>query len=448
MITTSSHENLQALLEQESLDPSPPQKPGLLGRVLAPISPSSLRLAVINIVICIVSNSLFVFPIAFRAYGIYVGVGLLLVSNIMNFLTCKYIYEASEFINDNNYLKIIGALLGERFVRVAKFTFLMDYFSNYMISILMGWNITQYILVCQGFIGPDAIINQDTLEINPYNQQVLNFRFVFLVIVFVVFTPIISGKNQELMKFIMIGYLAAFAVFILYSSYDLLDFYHYYSSIGKHTITYYTHFSQEWFKYLFIIITAFYIQPSLMTVKSEILNPNLRRVIKSARIAYIYLTFISIICGLYSYLCLGDFFTSDVFMLRKSFEGKKREVIYKSLLAAIALMSLLYAKFYHSNMKFFLAHNYFNQSTYQFLYLIPWVCALLLTMAYPKIINFLGYNSVTIFILNGYCFPIMLKRKILLLSEKSCWKIMLCDFSLIGLIVLGAISLFALLTSN
>ena len=447
MIVASSTENLQAMLEQESIDP-PITRPGFFGRLLAPISPSSLRLSVINIVVCIVSNSLFVFPIAFRTYGIYAGIVLLLASNIINFLTCKFIYEASEFIRDNNYLKIIGVLLGERFVRVAKFTFLMDYFSNYMISILMGWNIAQYILVCQGFIDPGAIINKDTLEINPYDRQVLNYRFVFLALVFVIYTPIISGKNQELMKLIMIGYLAAFFAFVLFSAYDLLDFYHYYRDIGQYSITYFARFSEDWFKYLFIVIAAFYIQPSLMTVKSEILNPNLRRVIKSARISYIYLTFISIICGLYCYLCLGDIYTSDVFMLRKSFEGKRRELIYKSLLAVIALMSLLYAKFYHSNMKFFLANNYLNQSPTQFLYLIPWLCALLLTMAYPKIINFLGYNSVTIFILNGYCFPIMLKRKILLISGKACWKIMLCEVAIAALLFFGALSLYALLNSN
>jgi amino acid permease len=448
MITASSTENLQAMLDYGTIEPPPPTKPGLFVRLFAPISPSSLRLAVINIIICIVSNSFFVFPIAFRAYGIYVGVALLFASNVMNFLTCKFIYEASEYINDNNYLKIIGVLLGERFVKVAKFTFLMDYFSNYMISILMGWNITQYILVCQKLIGPEAIINNDTLEVNPYNPQVLNFRLMFLVVVFIVFTPIISGKNQELLKYIMIGYLGAFLVFIFYSSYDLLDFYDYYNSIGKYQITYYTTFSGEWLKYLFIIITAFYIQPSLMTMKAEIQNPNLRRVIKSARIAYIYLTFISIMCGLYCYLCLGDIFTSDVFMLRKSFEGKKRETIYKSILAIIALMSLLYAKFYHSNMKTFLAYNYLNQSQAQFLYLIPWIGALMLTLAYPKIIDFLGYNSVTIFILNGYCFPIMLKRKILALSGKACWKIKLCELGLVGLAVLAAASFVALLTVN
>lgn len=448
MKNVTSAEEILVLPSEEELPGGVTTTQNFLGRIFAPIRRNSLRLVIINTVVCIMSSSFFVFPIAFRTYGIIFGAVIILFSNLFNYFTCKFIYEASEHAKTNNYLGIIAVMLGDRFAKVAKVTFLVDYFSNYVNSVLLAWNITQYLLVCNGFISHDALIDSETLEVNPYHRQVFNIRFVFVILVFVTFTHVIEGSNQNAMKTIMVTYLVVFFAFVGYVTYDLRDFYDYYSKKNQHQISFLKEPSMQTLKYLFIIITAFYIQPSLMTMKTEILNPNLRRMVKSAFVSYIFLTLVSCACGFYCYFSLGDLFTTDVFMLRKAFKGKEREGIYMAILAMITIMSLFYTKFFHANMRSFLKASYLGDGASQVKYLIPWVLALLTALVYPKIINFMGFCAVSVLILNGYGIPVLLKKKLYKIDGKSKLKMWLCDLSLVCMTLLGLGSFTALILSD
>jgi len=98
-----------------------------------------------------------------------------------------------------------------------------------------------------------------------------------------------------------------------------------------------------------IFISVFYIQSNILTNKVNLKNPTFKRIRKSLRIS-ILLFLWSFFFGVYGYFCLGDNFTNDLFMLRKSIGGKF-EIIYQIILALFAIFMMLYISFFNISFK-------------------------------------------------------------------------------------------------
>ena len=134
---------------------------------------------------------------------------------------------------------------------------------------------------------------------------------------------------------------------IIFMFFDLPQFRSHYISIDKYRISLFKNFQMYQLKFPMILLTVFYIQSNLLVAVNSIKNPSKRRAHKIVNYSFIYFLLISITFGIYGYVCLGDYFTTDLFMLRNTFEGKKFENVYRVILFAMGLSLLLYTSFFN-----------------------------------------------------------------------------------------------------
>ena len=115
---------------------------------------------------------------------------------------------------------------------------------------------------------------------------------------------------------------------------------------------------------------------------------------------------ISLIFGIYGYVCLGDYFTTDLFMLRNTFEGKKYEDVYRVILISMGTFILLYSSFFNHSFQALFKEIFNVNINFYVLAITPMALAILFACFYPKIINFLGYNGIIICTPNGFLYPL------------------------------------------
>ena len=419
-----------------------------INKIFGQLNTTSMRLLVLNTVIGILTMNFFSFPLFFRTYGLVFGSLLIVGTNLFNYWTWALIYEASEYTKINSLTEMIEHIFGRKVKGILSVSFFMDYFSNYVFILIQSWVCFQFICFQMGLIDSSAIVHGDKLEFHQYHPEILGLRLIFVGSVFFLFTPVFLQESYETVKCITVYCVVFWFMFIMYMMADFLEFREYYANIGKLKITMFASLSGDQLRMFFILLSGLYIQSSLMTMKSEIANLNIRRMLKSSKIAFLYMLFLTFGLGLFFYCCLGDHYTNDVFMVRKSFIGKQNENVYILFLGMLLFLNLAYIKFYHQNMKSFIQARFQPKKHVEFWFIFPWICSLTFVFLYPKVLNFYGYCACTIFLLNGYIFPILMKRRIDLDKGKSAYRIWAYNLIISALLVLAVLSLWQILKSE
>lgn len=419
-----------------------------LSRIFGPITTTSMRLLIINTVISIFTMNFFTFPLFFRTFGLVFGTIVLGISNLANWWACRLILEASDFTGQNSLTEIIERMFGPQIKRFISISFFLDYFSNYVFLLIQSWVCFEFVLAYLGLLDSSALIPGNNLEFSQYHPEIFAWRFVFLAGTFLFYTPVFMRDSYETVKCITIYCSVFWFCFVVFLVWDFQHFRNYYAQIGKLQVTVWASPSLEQIRLVFMLLSSLYIQTSLMTMKGEIANPNLRRMLKSSKIAYIYTIILAFVFGVYFYCCLGDLYTSDVFMVRKSFTGKPAEGFYVVLVAVLCLLNLAYIKFYHGNMKGFILVRFNPKRLVETYCILPWAFSLIFVLVYPKVLNFYGYSACTVFLLNGYILPLLMKRKILKAKGYHWIYSFLIDALLTTLVVASVISLWTIFKSE
>ncbi len=123
-----------------------------------------MRLVIINLFLCGTSGTFFWYPVLLKTFGYVFGLILLFGILLTTYFTCMCIIEASYESQKNDYMNMIGFYLGKPGKIFSAITFLMDYFSTYVIGLLICYNILLYILYYSDLLDKDAVINFDLLE--------------------------------------------------------------------------------------------------------------------------------------------------------------------------------------------------------------------------------------------------------------------------------------------
>lgn len=409
---------------------------------------SSTTDLVTNILTCVFSSGLFVFPLFFRTYGVVLGLIVVAVANLLNWWTSRIIYEAFDETQKHTMVEMINQLVGAPAASIAKVTYFFDYFSNYLISLLFSWSIVQYVLYYTGTIGHENVMVSQIISFEHGSSEIIVFRLIFTLLVLLFVTPLLVKEGARLTKWIMLFYFASWIVLLIYTVVDLRSFAEHYEKNGTLQVSTWKPFNTDYFRFSFIVLTSLYIQPSLMTMRSQHNTRDIHDLGVTVRKAYLYLTIVTVLFGLYTYTHLGNNHTDDLFMLRATFPGKRYESVYLTVLMVVAVLNLMYIRFYHSNMESYL-HDFVAGSDQSIFWRIaPWFGALLLTFVYPHIIKTLGYMSSTVFLADGYVFPILMKIEMEKAKGASNLKIAGYYASIGVLCLMGVVSLVALFESN
>lgn len=434
--------------EISSIMPNERVMPNFFKRNCRKMSEGSLRLTIINVILCGIVGNFFWYPVVFRTFGLYPGFAVITACILLNYLMCSFIYKASDEAQCNSYLGLIQKYLSPRWRNIARFTYLMDYFAAFVIGFLLCWNITAYLMYYWGAIDDSMVEDHDRLTFKSYHPWIIFLRFAVILVAYAISVPLFLKKKMNSFKWIFLGFLVVISLNILYLMFDLREFRRYYQEQKSWTISYVKPFTLDSFRYIFIFMCSYYIQSNLLTMKKDTSDPTLTRMLKTLKISHAFFLLFALAFGAYGYICLGDRFTTDLFMLRKSFPGKSHEEWYRMILALIAVFYILYMSFFILSFRNFLFGNFKANPSFYTASLGPLTISALLAFAYPKIVNFLGYNALLVCLLNGFLFPTMIMR-IIYVAEKRSW-VLIRALDALSVVLTGVavLSLVALLRND
>ena len=404
-------------------------------KLFKPVKTGSMRLVIINLMICGTTGTFFLYPVFLRVFGLIPGLFLIFLTASITYITSSFIFEGSFKSGKNDYFNLIKFYLGNKISKLASVTFILDYFSTYVMSILISYNVFLYVMYYEGFIGDDAVVNFNTLEFDMDNEQVVKFRYWFCSISFFVLLPFFLKKSTYGLKFIFLSLITSIVFLILYLFVDLYQFRTHYIGINEYQISFFKKPSLDYIKFALIFLNAFYIQSNILTVKRDLKNADNRRLKKTIKISYYYFIAFGLIFGAWGYFCLGDTHTSDLFMLRASYKDKKYEMIYRIILIIFGFFSMIYVSFFNLSLRDFIERIFKNPPNFYLTSILPLILAVLISLFYPQIMNYLGYNSIFSCLPNGFIYPLLIKYQIMVKEKER--KLFLgfnifCVFVLLG----------------
>ena len=365
-----------------------------------------MRLVIINLIICGISGTFFLYPVFLRVLGLIPGLFLIFLTANLTYITNSFIFEGSFKSGKNDYFNLIKFYLGDKISIFAFFTFLLDYFSTYVIGILISYNVFLYFMYYEGFISDQAVVDFNTLEFDMGNNQVVVLRYCFCSFAFFILLPFFFKKSTHGLKVVFFCLIGSILFMFFYLFVDLYQFRTHYIEIGEYSIKLFKKPSQDYIKFLLVFLTAFYVQSNILTVKQDLKNATRRRLKKTIKISHYFFIFFGLIFGAWGYFCLGDIHTSDLFMLRASYKNKKYEFIYRIILIIFGFFSLIYISFFNLSLRYFIERIFENRTNFYLISILPLFLAVLISAFYPKIMNFLGYNAILSCIPNGFVFPL------------------------------------------
>ena len=440
------------LLNASNPPPTPPTKhKNFLVRIqklFKKVDKGSMRLVIINLMICGTSGTFFLYPVFLRVFGFIPGFFLIFVIASITYITSSFIFEGSSKSGKNDYFNLIRYYLGDKISKIATFTFCLDYFSTYVIGILISYNCFLYVMYYEGFIDKNAVINFDTLEFDMNNKEVTIFRYWFCGAAFFILFPFFLKKSLHGLKLIFLFLISSIVLMILYLFIDLYQFREHYQEIGEYEITLFKKPSLDYIKFFLIFLTAFYIQSNILTVKRDLKNANNRRVKKTIKISYYYFVTFGILFGAWGYFCLGNIHTSDLFMLRASYPKKRFETLYRIILCFFGFFSLIYISFFNLSLRDFIERVFKNPPNFYITSILPLIVAVLICMFYPQILNYLGYNAILSCIPNGFIYPLLIKFQLLKKENERKLFIWFNVFCTILLLVISAVTFVYLIVND
>jgi amino acid permease len=405
------HEPLSPMMEDSESNLPKIGSPNFFQRNCRSMSEGSLRLMIINLILCGVIGNFFWYPVVFRTFGLIPGFFVITLCVAFNYLLCYFIFLASNEANCNSYMGLIEVYLSPKWRNIARFTYLLDYFSAFVIGLLLCWNISAYLMYYWGVLDDSAIEDMDKLTFKSYEPRIIVLRFAVVGIGFLISMPWYLNTKMNNFKPILIGFLIVMILNIGYLIIDLGEFRSYYQSQGTWEISYVKPITLDSFRYIFIFLCSYYIESNLLTMKIDTHNATMARVTKAIKISHIFFLFFASVFGSYGYLCLGDRFTSDLFMLRKSFPGKHHETIYRILLVFVALLYIHYMPYFIISFRNFFYSNFKYQPSFSVISIVPLTIAAMISFGYPKIVNFLGYSAILVCLMNAFLFPILIVKQ-------------------------------------
>ena len=128
--------------------------------------------------------------------------------------------------------------------------------------------------------------------------------------------------------------------------------------------------------------------------------------------SFLYFAIFALFFGIYGYYCLGDNYTTDLFILRRAYEGKKYEIVYRVILFLTIIGNLAYMPFFNLGLRTTIT-QIIGESNFIYISLIPFYVSIIISIVYPDIMNFLGYNGVFVIMINGFILPTLMYIKML-----------------------------------
>jgi amino acid permease len=300
---------------------------GFFKRNFGTLKGGSLRAVVIYWIRMTTGIGIMALPYFFSQLGLLMGSILVTLAAIMSYFSFKYIFIAQIITGKKDLVQIARKFIPNWMASIYSYTLIFDVLSAMIIYTVVSWNLFSYLLAIFGFAKDEWIKDKNTLEFNEYNKEVLIIRAIFLHVVFLCLIPLLLKRSLESLKWVSQIFLASliFIVIVLLAQTPIFyNTYHKNEDPTKNTSVSYFYksfFKLKTFSYLFSIILAFYVQSMIMSLRKELLVPNIKRLKKVSYLSVGLELILFLILGIVCYSVFGDSYTTKLIILRKPLDG-------------------------------------------------------------------------------------------------------------------------------
>lgn len=378
----------------------------------------SLRSVVIMWIRICSGIGLLTLPYYCKQFGLIEGAIVIAAAACLNYLPAKDIFQAVSDSGKTKYPELIEHYFGRKMRRIFDFSYTIDMFSQILLLQVACYNCLQYIMYMTKITDghPEWFSNIERLEFNEYNRDILIIRTVFIVTVTLLLVPFFLKDNLRDYKTITYTYLTLLFLLVAFLV-GQAPFFVQNLPPSKRTVQFFKPFKMENISNFGGIMLSFYVQPYVFSLYEELVEPNLRRLFKIAKIATFF-EFVGLsTIALIGYYSLGDEYTPYVFFLRTPYEGVNMivEWCFRITVILFFFSMIVGIPMYNPSLKTqiydLLMIDYPTNSQKRYVSLIPLFIASLLSILYPHVTSIFNIVATTVCNLNGYLLPTAMKLK-------------------------------------
>lgn len=300
---------------------------GFFQRNFGSLKGGSMRAVVMYWIRMTMGIGVMALPFYISKMGVLTGSLLVLFAGILSYFSFKYIFTAQIVTGKKDLVQIARKFLPGWMVTIYSYTLIVDIFSAMVIYTVVSWNLFAYLMAILGIAKDEWIKDKDTLEFYLYNKEVVIIRVIFLHVLFVILIPLLLKRSLEALKIVSQIFMVSliFIVFVLLAQTPLFFNQHHHPEHPEDQTSvsylYKNIFRLKTFSYLFSIILAFYVQSMLMSLRKELLVPNITRLKKVAALSVGTELFFFLLLGIICYIVFGDKYTTSLIILRTPLKG-------------------------------------------------------------------------------------------------------------------------------
>lgn len=384
-------------------------------RLIRAISKGSMRGAVIIFLRLSLGAGIFTLPHYVGCYGYILGAVLILAASLINVNSYFDIIEAADESKSANYFDFVNDYLGPIMLKIFKFTYIVDLSATVIGVLVVCYNLFQF---CMGFMGltkPEWYEDIETGKWNESYPEVIKWRGIFLGVIIFLSIYFLLKKDLFMLQNVNYCVMLALAALVIWSLGEFGFFWNAYAKTS--TRRPWQEYHDDWFENFFALMLAFYAQPYVFSLKSEIIYPTIKRMKKTAWITMMIEMGLFILVGTLGYLAYGDKFTPELFYARKPYPGKSEvsEWIYRTLLViffgCVVTGLAVYNPTIREAIYDLFQMNPNNKLYYILISIVPYILYGLIAFAKPSIVFIFNFAGVTVSNLNGFIIPALISAK-------------------------------------
>ena len=269
------------------------RKLNVFSRVFRSFSEGSMRLTALFFVRLCIGVGILTLPYYIKVFGGVVGVSVLFLAVVVNYLMYSYLAEVGNQTGLNDFV-ILNRRLNPVIVQsVFKVTYLLDLISSVFFYMILAYNVFEYMLNFAGVLPDSWYVDDSRASLRTYHWPVLLMRFAYNVCSMALLLPFMFRKDLGALKAVTRAYILAMGALCLYILAEMPFFRASLQRSADFHVDYvYTQPSGEWLQSFFGLMSTFYAQQYFFSIRKELLHPTTKRLKKTTAIS------MASLCGL------------------------------------------------------------------------------------------------------------------------------------------------------
>ena len=379
----------------------------------------SMRGSIITLLRMTLGIGIFAIPYYTKDIGLFTSLIMLFAAAFISYFSFDTISTAAHVSGANSYQESIKYMLGDKFYFLSKITFTVDFTTVVLIYQIAGWNLFQYLAYFLGIFKDEWLLDKNTLRFDPWNSNVLAWRIGYFLVIYLILFINLLKDDLESIRFFSTAFVLSLICLILFIFCQMPFYRSFYNNEHKILFSIYKPPTHFWITSFYSLLSAYTCQIFIVKVRQELYLPTQRRIKKVIKttltLEFIIFALIASIC----YYSLGDLFTPQLIILRKSLNKYGIwEYIMTGLLLIFFLSSVMSLAVFNIPFKkywIFLIHQKYTvgKKLHFFYSTIPFLLVSILAIFLCDVTMVYTILSLTVWNFDAYFYAVFLKIKLL-----------------------------------